>query len=401
MNFEIFLFVSYKSMLLKKFGQIFYNIDNLLKFKLTSIKTGFIKNIFILYFENLYCLLNSLKKNTKFLRNFSSLKELIDLNVYESRSWSINNYIKNREMSLFYFKKKENLEYARKYIKLFKGGKKNFCLDCFSLIFKDILYLSLKNNKHSYNILPYIILILNRKKLKKYKIFEKSFRIINKINFFKNLKKYKIFEKLDTFSPINKNLKFFFVIGSKYLIQLTNKNASILKILKFNITSDTSFGFFFDKKFLLYKTTFIIKSSGYIFWKKISSHSFFLCPVEKESSFSKVSILSCGHIFSFETIKKITESFLTMMEHTNLLNKLTFPDFIECPWCEIIQEKLYHLNICLNIIISAPVKKKIFGNNELQERRILKKIDVLDKNENYFNKWIKTNYFYSLRYVLK
>jgi hypothetical protein len=126
-----------------------------------------------------------------------------------------------------------------------------------------------------------------------------------------------------------------------------------------------------------------------------------LCPVEKESSFSKVSILSCGHIFSFETIKKITESFLTMMEHTNLLNKLTFPDFIECPWCEIIQEKLYHLNICLNIIISAPVKKKIFGNNELQERRILKKIDVLDKNENYFNKWIKTNYFYSLRYVLK
>ena len=121
MNFEIILFVSYKSMLLKKFGQIFYNIDNLSKFKLTSIKTGFIKNIFILYFENLYCLLNSLKKNTKFLRIFSSLKELIDLNVYESRSWSINNYIKNREMSLFYFKKKENLEYAKKYIKLFKA----------------------------------------------------------------------------------------------------------------------------------------------------------------------------------------------------------------------------------------------------------------------------------------
>ena len=70
MNFEIFLFVSYKSMLLKKFGQIFYNIDNLLKFKLTSIKTGFIKNIFILYFENLYCLLNSLKKKHEIFKKF-------------------------------------------------------------------------------------------------------------------------------------------------------------------------------------------------------------------------------------------------------------------------------------------------------------------------------------------
>jgi hypothetical protein len=216
----------------------------------------------------------------------------------------------------------------------------------------------LKNPNPSYNIFHHMKLLLNRKKLKKYKIFEKSYKIIHKINFLKNLKKYKIFENLNTFSVTIKNLKFFFVIGSKYLIQLTNKNASILKILKFKITSDTSFGFFFDKKFLFNKATFIIKSTDYIFWKKISSHPFFLCPVEKESSFSKVIILSCGHIFSFETIKKITDGFSTMMENTSLQNKPTFPYFIECPWCEIIKEKLYHLKLWINILFSNSVKKK-------------------------------------------
>jgi hypothetical protein len=191
------------------------------------------------------------------------------------------------------------------------------------------------------------------------------------------------------------------VVGSKYLIQLTNKNASNLAIFKINITSDTSFGFFSDKNFLINKTTLIIKSSDYIFWKKISSHSFFLCPVEKEPLFSKVTILSCGHIFSFETTKKITESFSGVMENINLPNKWTLPDFIECPWCEIIQEKLYHLNLCLNILISTFGKKKIFKNNGFQEKRIVKKFDVSDKNENYFNPLVKKNYFYSMGYLLK
>jgi hypothetical protein len=401
MNFEIIPLDSFKSILLKKFGQIFYNIDNLIKFQLTSIKMGFIKNTFILYFENLYCLLSSLEKDTKFFRIFNFLKELIDLDLCESRSWSINIYIKNRETSLFYFKKKENLEYTKKYINLSNRKKRFFCLDCFSLIFKDILNLSLKNYKHCYNILPPKILMLYGKKLKKYKIFEKSFKIIDQINFLKNLKKYIIFEKLNIFSVTIKNLKFFLVVGSKYLIQLTNKNASNLAIFKINITSDTSFGFFSDKNFLINKTTLIIKSSDYIFWKKISSHSFFLCPVEKEPLFSKVTILSCGHIFSFETTKKITESFSGVMENINLPNKWTLPDFIECPWCEIIQEKLYHLNLCLNILISTFGKKKIFKNNGFQEKRIVKKFDVSDKNENYFNPLVKKNYFYSMGYLLK
>ena len=246
-----------------------------------------------------------------------------------------------------------------------------------------------------------MILIFYGKKFKKYENFKKSFKIIHQINFLKDLKKYIIFKKLNTFSVTIKNLKFFLMIGSKYLVQLMNKNESIFKILKFNFTLDTSFGFFFDKKFLINKTTFIIQSSDYIFWKKISSHSFFSCPVEKESSFSKVTILSCGHIFSFETTKKIKNSFSTMMENISLPSKSTLPDFIECPWCEIIQEKLYILNLCLNILIPTSVKKKIFGKNELQEKRTIKKICVPDKNENYLKQWVKKNYFYSLLYLLK
>ena len=89
------------------------------------------------------------------------------------------------------------------------------------------------------------------------------------------------------------------------------------------------------------------------------------------------------------------------MENINLPNKWTLPDFIECPWCEIIQEKLYHLNLCLNILISTFGKKKIFKNNGFQEKRIVKKFDVSDKNENYFNPLVKKNYFYSMGYLLK
>ena len=345
----------------KKFERIFFNIDNLFKFQQISDRISFVKNCFILYFENLFKILILLEKKNLFFLNLIYKKKILDLTGHKIKFRSINVYIKSKEISLFYCKKRENLEAKRKINHALDSKKKVFDLSCLSLSFKGTSGLFFKR----LNYTPFLSSFpFFEKKFRKHRFGYKFLESKCQINSLKNLKKFLIFNELTIFHLIMRNFEFFFNIGSKYLNQLKISDLTISHIFDSKKTLITSFAFFFSKKPFFNKPRLIIKSNDYIFWKKISSHSFFLCPVQKVSSFSEIKILSCGHMFSHNTTKKITESLSSMIEFVDMKSKFSNLEYIECPWCETINEKLDQLNFELNFYIS------ILGNKKIPEQRI-------------------------------
>jgi hypothetical protein len=383
-----------------KFELIFLNINNLLKFQQISIRISFTKNYFVLCFENLFNILNLLEKKKLFFGNLKYIKKILDLCIHKTKFESINVFIKSREISLFYFKKKENIATKQKKNHIVNSKEKFFYFDYLSVNFKDTLNLFLKNFKYTPLDSPLTMSTFFEKKHKKYRIIYKSLESVHQMNSLKNFKKFLIFKKITIFPLIIRNFEFFLSIGSKYLNQLEVSDLIISRIFDFYETSQSSFLFFSLKKPFSNKTTLIIKSNGYIFWKKISSHSFFLCPVQKESSFSRIKILSCGHIFSFKTTIKITETISTMIEFIDIQNKFSNRFFIECPWCETIQEKLYQLNFVLNSYISIFARKKNLKKEEYHRERKTEKSTFSNRKDYFFNIGIKKSYHYSLEYFL-
>jgi len=319
-----------------KLKQLFCNNEKLFKLYIFSIKIRKRKCIYITLFTKFYLILVALKIKTGTFITGHSLYVLPQIFSEREGVFFIIKYVKMRKICLFYFKKKLNIKKKGLFIKHFTIDSKLFFFYWnFYFLKNHVIYLL---KKFSMNFFFFLIVLMDKKYMK---IKSKKNGILNLIFLEDFLKKYYSFVKL-----IKHSLKLvgcgyislFFFIGEKNIKKiewLKLENKYLLNIYNRTVCL---FGFLNYKRNIFKKETLNINIELYRFWKKINTHQFFLCPIEKDSSKKKIAVLPCGHIFSLGTIIKLSDKILTNENYLNQMMKMIQIKLIECPWCDIIHE---------------------------------------------------------------
>jgi len=319
-----------------KLKQLFLNNEKIIKLYIFSIKIRKHKCVYITLFTKFYLILVALKIKTGTFINGHSLYVLPKIFSERQGGGGFIKYVKMRKICLFYFKKKLNIRKKALFIK-------HFTIDCKLFFFYWNFYF-LKNHviyllkKFSMNFYFFLIVLMDKKYMK---IESKKNKISNLVFLEDFLKQYYNFVKLIKHSLKLVgcgNISLFFFIGEKNVNKiewLKLENKYLLNIYNKTVCS---FDFFKYKRNILKKGTLNINIELYRFWKKINTHQFFLCPIEKDSSKKKTGILPCGHIYSLGTIIKLSDKILTNENYLSQMRKMTQLKLIECPWCDIIHE---------------------------------------------------------------
>jgi hypothetical protein len=330
-----------------KLNQLFNNIQKWLDCQLLFTKIGKSKYLYFFYFKKFYFLLNKLCNKEDIFLNLNLFYTKPEVFSKDTRYLIVSKYIKLRAKNILYYKKKEFIKKKKKL------SSSTFQIFLFHIIPKSQNFIAKKNfriEKLDWKFFHFFFPLLcpNFIKFNFYKIYKKFSTLIyiNKfLSFFQN--HTSLFDGIFCLTTV-KNLKFILFTGTVYLFQITMKNFKNQTFCNRIQTIKESFTFFQYKKRFFKIFKIFIKSENYRFWKKINIHSFFLCPVQKESCCKQSNVLSCGHIFSLETIKKLSDDVITDIEFFLITKKLLNTRFIDCPWCEIIHEEFLSLNLILD-----------------------------------------------------
>lgn len=250
-------------------------------------------------------------------------------------------YVTVRKMYHFCFKKKQNIQYENLGDKRFRVNCKLFFCYWFFYIFKDLVIFLIK--KFAKNFYFWCIeIIYNRYMIVNMDKKKKNLDLTCIEIFFYNNNKFFNLKKQSSSLITNKNLKFLLFIGKFNLKQLKWVNLDSKRIFDNEKEDMGPFSFCTYKERLSQKKYLYTKIKSYRFWKKISFHPFFLCPVEKNPFSKNNIILPCGHIFSTGTINSLSMKVLTNEKYINKVKKAKTAKFIECPWCEVIHENLLY-----------------------------------------------------------
>jgi len=207
------------------------------------------------------------------------------------------------------------------------------------------------------NSFRFLVILLSSKRIKKnchrkilnfqYWIYLKEFLDFyhNPINFSNNSLCLLLLE----------NFKFLWVIGLVQIQKNKIKNIDNTNLRIWRKNYNNFLGFLgYDssnnicEKSLSLRKHLYFKDENYRFWKKINIHSFFSCPVEKGSLHAKITALRCGHIFSLKTIVELREKTCSFCDYLLITGEYRLSVFIECPWCETIDETFGYLILSLD-----------------------------------------------------
>ena len=327
----------------EKFQQIFFNTAKLNKFQRLSSEISKMKIIYFFIFKNLFIFLKNLERTMNFFKILNSFYEISTFVISYKKIIFLKNCIKLRKRSISFFQKKKII--CKKKSLEIKHTKTDF------YFISDFILKSRKILKILQNYKLYWLVFLMKVKLKKMEIqeFKRNLMICAFMDEILNfLKKTKDFEKLTLFRNFLKNLKFCLIIGIKNLDQIIIENYAKL-ILFPNYSIHNFFGFLRFEMNLVGNRTMKFLNEPYVFWKKINHHPLFLCPVEKVCKNQQIIVLPCGHIFSFETVKKLSEIITKKVEFRNSVNKIYLIQTMDCPWCESVQEIIFSNKLILGI----------------------------------------------------
>ena len=328
-----------------KFYQIFKNNEKLIEFQIYSNVVSKLKSSYVSYFTNFYILLYKLKMNVDFIRNLYILYSLPNTFLSEKNSSILNDYIANRELKKFFFESKNNMRHKSFKKKQLLKNNVPFNKRVERFPFKIVYTLCLRKfPQNFYFFLVFFIQfrissLFKQKKIPNFLLLyylDHFLRFYRKSMNFYNLSSYFIFENY---------LKFLLFIGLNQLNRIIPKLTKNLDYYNLIHDYNNFLGFvnldskkYQSRKPFIRQVQFFIKSPSYRFWKKISTHTLFSCPVEKKPFFSEIISLPCGHVFSYETVNNLAHETLSSNEYFILTGKNMQSKFLDCPWCETIHE---------------------------------------------------------------
>ena len=328
-----------------KFYQIFKNNEKLIEFQIYSNVVSKLKSSYVSYFTNFYILLYKLKMNVDFIRNLYILYSLPNTFLSEKNSSILNDYIANRELKKFFFESKNNMRHKSFKKKQLLKNNVPFNKRVERFPFKIVYTLCLRKfPQNFYFFLVFFIQfrissLFKQKKIPNFLLLyylDHFLRFYRKSMNFYNLSSYFIFENY---------LKFLLFIGLNQLNRIIPKLTKNLDYYNLIHDYNNFLGFvnldskkYQSRKPFIRQVQLLIMSPSYRFWKKISTHTLFSCPVEKKPFFSEIISLPCGHVFSYETVNNLAHETLSSNEYFILTGKNMQSKFLDCPWCETIHE---------------------------------------------------------------
>lgn len=327
--------------------QILTNTKKWLDHQISFTKIGKFKYLYLFYFKKFYFLLYRLCNKEDIFLNLNLFFKKPQICLMDTEYLIFNKYIIIRATNILYYKK--NAFIKKKKVKC---SPFHHFLSC--IIPKTQNFISKKYHwigKFDWKIFHFLLLLIiypNFENFEFYKIYKKFSTLIYVNKFLCFFQNYIILSNGVFFWITMKNFRFFLFTGTVYLFQITIEKLKRQNFFNNIQTIKGSFNLFQYKKKFSKIIKLYIKSENYRFWKKKNIHSFFLCPVQKESYCKQFSILSCGHIFSFETITQLSDEVVTEIEFFLITKKLMNSRFIECPWCELVQEEYLPLNLILD-----------------------------------------------------
>ena len=328
-----------------KFYQIFKNNEKLVEFQIYSNVVSKLKSSYVSYFTNFYVLLHKLKMNIDFIRNLYILYSLPNTFLSEKNLSILNDFISIRELKKFFFENKNNIQHIS--FKKKQLLKKNVPLNRGFTGFPVKILYNLCLRKFSQKFYFFLVFLIQFRisslfKQKKIPNFLLLYYLDHFLRFYRKSMK---FYNLSSYFILENYLKFFLFIGLHHLNRIRPKLTKNLDYYNLIHNYNNFLGFvnldskkYQSRKPFIRQVQLLIKSPSYRFWKKISTHTLFSCPIEKKPFFSEMNSLPCGHVFSYETVNNLAHETLPSNEYFILTGKNMQSKFLDCPWCEIIHE---------------------------------------------------------------